>query len=341
MTPGMPAIDSMMKRLGFVRLRRYGMVLTPEGRIITLRPAVLDDGTGGRIVGWRDDDLAAMELATWSPQPAAARAVATPVASASAPRVAISLPAGFDFPRPSPVVEVMTIPVAPPPAVASAPQVEEDDWEWEIALARARAAAEESEAATRPPSRTTRPMLATKIESDGQSPAPGCSIESWPRTEPLGTIDYEDYSSATREMVRVARGTEPPPLPSTQATKVIRVPTPVAVKPRAPVTISQPAITARPIVTPRAGSPTTIIPVPKLATVASSQTLTPVVRSAAPLPSVSRRLANGTGPAATKATSSPSALAPIVPLAPKPPVIAASAAPAGRSKLPSIVQRAR
>src|SRR5687768_3195264 len=107
----MPAIDTLLKRLGFVRLDRYGLVLTPEGRIMSLRPAVLDDGLGGRIVGWTDGDLAAMELQKWEPaRPAPKTAVATRVAVAPPP-----------IPTPKPIV-------------AEAAQVEEDDWEWEIAL---------------------------------------------------------------------------------------------------------------------------------------------------------------------------------------------------------------
>ena len=134
--PPMPAIDNLLKRLGFVKLARYGLVLTPEGRIMSLRPAVLEDGLGGKIVGWPDGDLAAMELEKWEPaRPAAKPAVAT--------RLAVAPP-----PIPLPKPPVMA-PVAPAPVavVAQPPQVEEDDWEWEIALARARVAAEESEQA--------------------------------------------------------------------------------------------------------------------------------------------------------------------------------------------------
>ena len=63
----MPAIDSLMKRLGYVKLSSYGLVLTPEGRVLSMRPAALDDGLGGRIVGWEEGDLAAMELDKWEP----------------------------------------------------------------------------------------------------------------------------------------------------------------------------------------------------------------------------------------------------------------------------------
>ena len=128
----MPALANLMKRFGVVQLSRYGLVLTPEGRIMSLRPAVLDDGLGGRIVGWPDGDLAAMELQKWEPaRPAPKPAVAT--------RLAITPP-----PIPLPKQAPMAVPA---PVVAQAPQVDEDEWEWEIALARARVAAEESELA--------------------------------------------------------------------------------------------------------------------------------------------------------------------------------------------------
>jgi hypothetical protein len=132
----MPALANLMKRFGFVQLSRYGLVLTPEGRIMSLRPAVLDDGLGGRIVGWPDGDLAAMELQKWEPaRPAPKPAVAT--------RLAIT-PPPIPLPKPAPIAAPAVVPA---PVVAQAPQVDEDDWEWEIALARARVAAEESELA--------------------------------------------------------------------------------------------------------------------------------------------------------------------------------------------------
>src|SRR5688572_15819602 len=136
----MSAIDSLLKRLGFVRIAKYGLVLTPEGRIMSLRPTILDDGLGGRIVGWPDGDLAAMELQKWEPaRPAPIRAVATRLAAAPPPIPRV--------PTPMPKVAMTVAPAAPAPVVAEPPQVEEDDWEWEIALARARVAAEEAEQA--------------------------------------------------------------------------------------------------------------------------------------------------------------------------------------------------
>ena len=131
----MAAIQNLFERFGFVKLNRYGLALTSEGRILSMRPAVLDDGIGGRIVGWQDSDLAAAELARWEP----VKPLAPPVASA-ARVVAVSRPVAVPPPLPKAVTAA--------PAVAVAPAVEEpeDDWEWTIAIARARAAADEIEA---------------------------------------------------------------------------------------------------------------------------------------------------------------------------------------------------
>jgi hypothetical protein len=54
-------INSFLERLGFVRLRDFGLLLTPDRRIVTTRE-VLDDGYGATIVGYEDRDLAATEL---------------------------------------------------------------------------------------------------------------------------------------------------------------------------------------------------------------------------------------------------------------------------------------
>ena len=61
----MAVFRNLLQRWGFVKLERYGLVRTPDDRILSTRPAALDDGGGGRIVGWRDDDLAMAELAPW------------------------------------------------------------------------------------------------------------------------------------------------------------------------------------------------------------------------------------------------------------------------------------
>lgn len=174
-TSAMPAIDRLMKRLGYVKLSSYGLVLTPEGRVLSMRPAALDDGLGGRVVGWQEGDLAAMELAKWEPaRPAPAAAVATRVAAPPRPVVPARPPAP---PRAA----------APAPALAPEPVVEEDDWEWTIAIARARAAAEDVGA------------VAAELKPDP------ISADAWPKTEPLSELDYNDYTSPMTEVVRIAR----------------------------------------------------------------------------------------------------------------------------------------
>src|SRR5262252_3070373 len=121
----MPVIANLMERWGFVKLSRYGLVLTPEGRIISMRPATLGGQDTSRLVGWREDDFPALDLSSWdaSPQPQPAPA-ARPVAVV--PRVA------------TPPAPARSVPTATAPVLASKAEEPEDDWEWEIALARAR-----------------------------------------------------------------------------------------------------------------------------------------------------------------------------------------------------------
>jgi hypothetical protein len=147
------AISRLLARLGFVRIGTYGLMLTPDDRILSTRPAVLDDGLGGKIVGWNDGDLAAMELEHWSPlggaKPAPAKLVALPPpppkkASVAFATTVVATPAQFVAPPiPQPVISPVAapIPVAPVQVAPSAP-TEDDEWEWEIAVAKARAAAD-------------------------------------------------------------------------------------------------------------------------------------------------------------------------------------------------------
>jgi hypothetical protein len=245
----MPAITHLMKRLGFVKLDRYGLVLTPEGRIMSLRPTVLDDGLGGKVVGWQEGDLAAMELDAWEPfRPASQRAVAS--------RVAITmLPAPVSVP----------VPARAPVAVAPEPVVEEDEWEWEIALARARVAADEVQTTvaaltprrttpTPPPIPATRTLPMPVVTMTAEPMSSG----QWPKTEPVGTIDYEDYTSPLAEVVRVPRIVETP--------------------------------TAKPVAKSlRPGtSPVTVIPVPRLPSLRDGGSVTPIEQRT--------RFPKGTGP---------------------------------------------
>lgn len=120
----MPAFKNLLAKLGFVRLDSYGLVLTPEGRILATRPAILDDGFGGKIVGWDEGDLAVMELSRWPVQPAQPAQPIQPIAKK------------ITMPPPVPAMRAKP-PTAPPVQVA---EMTEDEWEWEIAAAKARAA---------------------------------------------------------------------------------------------------------------------------------------------------------------------------------------------------------
>ncbi len=271
----MPAIDSVMKKLGFVKISKFGLVLTPEGRLLSMRPAVLDDGFGGKIVGWPDGDLAAAELESWQPRgavrPASPAAVASRVAAPRPPVPTQPLPLIRTHApvaaAPVAIVREHVMPIAaiqPPvapgasnaPAVSVAPPpvVEEDDWEWTIAIARARAAAEEVEvavvAAQAPPRRmradTLPPPMAVKPD--------------------LGQLDYNDYTSPATETVRVVRVAPP--------------------------------------------TPSTVIPIPRMPSVANpsarSSNIAPVVRQTLPtpiLPTPPRRFAKGTAPVLPQSTS--------------------------------------
>jgi len=292
----MPVIQHLLQRLGFVKLGRYGLVLTPEDRILSLHPKVLDDGAGGRIVGWQDGDSAMVELKPWAPvQPAAARALASRVAMSpvAAPEIAPLLISSFVIPAASMIQPPPIVASAPVMAVAVAPEptVDEDDWEWTIVLARARVAAEDAEAAAiegppppappRPSPPTTRPMavVATRDSSSVSSAAAS-------KTGPLGAIVRDDDS---------------------------RVPTKPA------VTIPSVAPAPRPEL-PRAAAPVTVIPVPPLPSIQSiarGGRLAPVVRTSpasvpasVPVagpgsvpPTSGYQLAKGTGPVDPTTTS--------------------------------------
>jgi len=303
----MAAIQHLLQRWGFVKLGRFGLVLNPDGRILSTRPAVLDDGTGGRIVGWQEDDLAMAELQPWEPASPASKRAARRAATAQ-PAVQIIPPANRPaIPSPSPLAAAQI--TAPQPSyqaviseasvlamrpaagsepraavvVAPAPTVDEDDWEWTIALARARVATDTGAVALSPPDlqppvtrvapepilpARTRPMpvVATKDPS---------TSGEWPRTEPIGAIDYADHSRA--------------------ATR------PAMASPRVVAAAPPPAM-------PQAAAPVTVIPVPALPTMngtARAGRLAPVVRpnpSRAPAASP-RRFPKGTGPVDPRTTS--------------------------------------
>jgi hypothetical protein len=256
----MASLQGLLQRWGFVKLRRYGLELTPDGRILSTRPAVLDDGTGNPIVGWRDGDVSIWKFSSWRAQAAPSPAVATPVA---VPPPAAPLPQ----PKPAITKPSATVPEPAKPSaavipvqVAAEPVVDEDDWEWTIALARARVAVEETEGALPPPpaprldwSRmSAEPPVRPTPRTAATIKDPASSGE-WPATAPIGAIDYDDYSRVqTRPAVAI----------------------------------------------PRTTTPNTVIPVPALPTTLGPglSRMEPVVRTAQVPPASASRFAKGTGP---------------------------------------------
>ncbi|MBL0216107.1 MAG: hypothetical protein IPQ07_19770 [Myxococcales bacterium] len=304
-----------MKKLGYVKLSSYGLVLTPEGRVLSMRPAALDDGLGHRIVGWQDGDLAAMELDKWEPaRPAPKAAVATRVAASppqlptrpfSAAPSAIPGMVVRETSLPITVAQVPTIKQPAPapmtaraPIVAPEPVVEEDDWEWTIAIARARAAADEAElaaAAPPPPAPKWIPAKTLPLAKVAAMKPDPIQDDAWPKTEPLGELDYNDYASPMAEVVRVVRLANTP-----RVVMPAKATPPKAMPVVVPVVAAPVPAQAREY--PRAKSPVTVIPVPKLPNISSSAStpralhIAPVVRTSAAPIAPPRRIAKGTGP---------------------------------------------
>lgn len=167
----MSAIDRLLKRLGYAKLDDYGLLLTAEDRVLATRPRILDDGMGGRLVGWKANDLASSELEPWHPD------------KRSVPRD-LAFPVALGMARPMPVPFPLPVPESTPAPQASAapapehvepspePESEEDDWEWQIAAARARAqpvpVRKPATDARKPPRlfpRATLPPMATKTST--------------------------------------------------------------------------------------------------------------------------------------------------------------------------------
>ncbi len=278
----MPAIQHLLKRWGFVKLHRYGLELTSDGRILSTRPAVLDDGTGGRIVGWQEGDVAIWKLSRWSGSSGVGSLVASGVIGPQAtqppgPRPAI-MPT---IPASSETKALVAAPSRPsarviPAEVAGEPIVDEDDWEWTIALARARVAVEEAEAA-RPPAVAPRPA------PPARRPPERPTLRSTATADLAASGDWRKTDTAEATAETTAETTT-----ESAAYEDYRV-------------SSRPAIELPRIVpaiaTPRTTTPSTVIPVPSLPTVDATRRarLEPVVRGA-PATTLVSRFAKGTGP---------------------------------------------
>jgi hypothetical protein len=270
----MPAIQQLLQRWGFVQVRRYGLELTSDGRILSTRPAVLDDGTGGRIVGWQDGDVSIWKLSRWSGAPGVGPGVATGVTAPPGPPP----PAAIAAIPSSSETSAGAAPSRPsarviPAEVAGEPMVDEDDWEWTIALARARVAVEETETArpppvvSRPESRAPRAPERPTLRSSATADL--AASGDWRRTDTAEGYAYEDYRVTSR------------PLPG--------------------------AVHA--VAIPRTTTPSTVIPVPTLPTVDATRRarLEPVVRPPPSSTSEARRQGVGTptAPPAGRGAESP------------------------------------
>ena len=247
MKSSMGAIDNFLRRFGYAKLDRYGLMLTGDDRVLSTRPAVLDDGLGGKIVGWTDDDLAAMELehigvpkAKAPAKPIAAPAslhqlpkapppmpVAAKVIAPAAPVVVAPVASAPKLPGMPPVVAA---PVAAPvvaaavvaPQVAAEPELTEDEWEWEIAMARARAVAEEvQQAAASIASAATAPRAPAKRKTSPGIPAVRAKTEPPVRSLPTRVAPITSVEPAPL-----------PPAPTPARKTVIPVPSlPTATRP--------------------------------------------------------------------------------------------------------------
>lgn len=124
--PSMGVVHKLLERMGFVRLRDYGLILTADRRVVTTR-TVIDDGFGSQIVGWPNGDLAVIELAGAPPEP-------PPRVPPRPPALAAALAP----PEPPPAAIPVAV-EAPEPTERTESEPTEDEWEWEIAVARARA----------------------------------------------------------------------------------------------------------------------------------------------------------------------------------------------------------
>lgn len=312
----MGAIDNFLRRFGFAKLDRYGLILTPDDRVISMRPAVLDDGLGGKIVGWLEGDLATMELEHWgAAKKATAKRIAAPaslhrlppappaarmIASAAAAPVAAPVIAAPVVAAPvvaAPVVAPTPIPArapAPAPEVAVAEEPGEDEWEWEIAMARARAAADEVEdaradlvgasaviAAVATSPRKTNPGMAVTapVKPKAWPPEPE-PLPPWPGTEPFNEA-WADKSEVAPQVMSVLQ-------------KKLAVARSTPARGAKQVASPAPSSPAKPSAPPAAQR--TVIPVPSLPAASDPRQ----VRPAPYTPSAKPRFARGTPSPANK-----------------------------------------
>lgn len=188
----MGAFDNFLRRRGYAKLDRYGLVLTPDDRVLSTR-------AGGTIVGWLDGDFVAAPTRASVPAP-------VPIAAPKPPVVAAE-----------PVVEEddweWEI------AMARARAAAEDVQSAATSMAFTRPAAP----APRPAAPRTKPIVAVAAPRPAAEP-----MSAWPKTEEL-TTQWNDATEASAPRVMSPLEKE---IAIQKRSTVIPVPTlPVAARP--------------------------------------------------------------------------------------------------------------
>jgi hypothetical protein len=277
----MPVFQRLLARWGFIKLDRYGLTRTSDDRILSMRPAVLDDGAGGRVVGWREDDLAMAELPPWeSSTPGASRSYTRPPLPGVAPMPPVgsatsaAMPPAAAVPADRPVIPA-PLPVPLPLAgesssagsaaraavdVAAAAPVDEDDWEWTIALARARAMEPDVSAPAVPPPAaavvaTASPATASSATASPVTDPPVSARRALSpaltRTRPMATIAAKDAAAAS----------------DAATTRPMAVFDDIYSRPTRPAIVTPPDPEAT-----QHDAPATVIPVPRLPSIHTTKT---------------------------------------------------------------------
>jgi hypothetical protein len=263
----MPAlVDEVLAKAGYVRLSKYGLMLTPQGHIISLQPRLPDEGSSARIVGWLEgcEPNGSFQLPDQfvNPPRAAAPAVASPVAT---PR-----PSALPPPPPAAATSAKPKAVARPlPGVIPMPSDEDEEALWAAAVERAKQAAD---TVAPPVAATAAPAPIPVPPPVPARPAPKLALVSPPSVKPsladnleAEAADDEDdgdewewqlalaRARAAAEEAEAAKTAAPPLAPApAPAPKPAPAPAPVAAKPAAvhippkadPVPTRQPAAAA-------------------------------------------------------------------------------------------------
>jgi len=223
----------VLERFGFVRIKDYGLVLTPDRRVVTTRK-ILDDGFGSHVVGYVSGDLAAMELA---PKDSTERPAPIPEPPlAFAPTVAMPFvpppkkPVATTQPAPAPVVTTPVVAIAPEPPPIAPVDEPEDEWEWEIAAARA--AAEKTPTVAEPEEDWEWQIAAARARAEATNHFEAPRAPIVPKSTPVAAVAPWREDTAVRSVTQLAKMSEQVHSPTPPRT-IIPVPT------------YQPATTAR------------------------------------------------------------------------------------------------